>query len=96
MHDDRITLIIIIKKVSTKIHQKCPREFTQKIISKIHPKRKILVLLDNSVSLMITIKKVHGNNQKCPQKFDCYVHENSANPLEHASTELLTKAAGFT
>jgi hypothetical protein len=34
-------------QMSTKIHPKCPREFTQKMSTKIHPKRGLLV--DKSV-----------------------------------------------
>jgi hypothetical protein len=38
-----VTHIITIKKVSTRIHQKCPREFTKTMSMKNHPKREILV-----------------------------------------------------
>ena len=71
--------------MSTKIHKKFLREFTQKMSTKIHPKRGILV-----------DKSVHENSPKvstkiysfCPRKFACYVHEKSATPYVHVSAGL--------
>ena len=58
-----------------KIHQKCTREFTPKMSTKIHPERGILV-----------DKNVHKNSPKvstrihlfCPQKFTFYVYNKFA------------------
>ena len=53
--------------MSTKIHQKCPWEFTQNMFMKIHPKRWILV---DEICTRIDLF--------CPRKFTFYVHEKSA------------------
>jgi hypothetical protein len=65
---------LLSKKVSTKIHQKCPREFTQKMSTQIHPKRGILV-----------DKNVHESHEKCPRELNHIVHEN----LPFKSTRVL-------
>ncbi len=61
--------------MSTKIHSKCPREFTQKMSTKIHPKRGLLV--DKSVHEM-SPKVSTRCHPFCPREVTNYVHEMSA------------------
>jgi hypothetical protein len=61
--------------MSTKIHPKCPREFTQKMSTKIHPKRGLLV--DKSVHEM-SPKVSTRCHPFCPREVTYYVHEMSA------------------
>ena len=66
--------------MSTKIHPKCPREFTQKMSSKIHPKRGLLV--DKSVHEM-SPKVSMRCHPFCPREVTYYVHEMSATLKEN-------------
>jgi hypothetical protein len=61
--------------MSTKIHPKCPREFTQKMSPKIHSKRGLLV--DKSVHEK-SPKVSMRSHPFCPREITCYVHEMSA------------------
>jgi hypothetical protein len=63
---------LLLKKVSKKIYQKCPREFTQKISTRIHPKRGLLVDKSPKVSTRIHLF--------CRRNVTFYVHEKSATP----------------
>ena len=61
--------------MSTKIHPKCPREFTKKMSTKSHPKRGLLV--DTFVHEM-SPKVSTRSHPFCPREVTYYVHEMSA------------------
>ena len=63
--DNRVTHFITIKKVSMKIHQKYPQKSTQKMSTKSHWKRGLVV--------DILSTRIH---QKCPWEFTHFVNEN--------------------
>ena len=59
--------------MSMKIHQNFPQKFTQKMSTKIHPKRGILIQCPQEFT-----KSVHENLPILSTKFTLYVHKKSA------------------